>query len=126
MNVPVGVLALMLATRALPTGQPGPCERLDVPGFALLSPGLAALVHRLAEMADGDGFAGPRALEPIIAGIALVAAFVVHARRVRNPLIDVRVLQTRAFAAAAGTTFCLAMSLFGAMFLLTLYLPASR
>jgi EmrB/QacA subfamily drug resistance transporter len=125
-NVPVGALALLLATRTLPTDQPEPCERLDVRGFALLSPGLAALVFGLSEMSGGGGFAGPGALGPIVAGIALVAAFVVHARRVPNPLIDVRLLQTRAFAAASGTTFCLAMSLFGAMFLLPLYYQVAR
>jgi EmrB/QacA subfamily drug resistance transporter len=124
-NVPVGVLALMLATRSLPTEQPEPCERLDVSGFALLSPGLAVLVFGLAETAGG-GFADPRALGPIVAGLALVAAFVVHARRVPNPLIDVRLLQTRAFAAASGTTFSLAMGTFGAMFLLPLYYQTAR
>ena len=125
-NVPVGVLALMLATRTLPTDQPEPCERLDVRGFALLSPGLAALVFGLAETSGAGGFADPRAVGPIVAGIALVAAFVVHARRVPNPLIDVRLLRTRAFAASSGTTFLLAMSLFGAMFLLPLYYQVAR
>jgi MFS family permease len=45
---------------------------------------------------------------------------------VPNPLIDVRLLQTRAFAASAGTTFLLAISLFGAMFLLPLYFQVAR
>jgi EmrB/QacA subfamily drug resistance transporter len=124
-NVPVGVLALMLATRTLPTDRPEPCERLDVRGFALLSPALAALVFGLGET-SGAGFADPSAVAPIVAGIALLAAFVVHARRVPNPLIDVRLLQTRAFAASAGTTFLLAISLFGAMFLLPLYFQVAR
>ena len=55
-----------------------------------------------------------------------MAAFVVHARRLPNPLIDVRPLQTRAFAASSGTTFVLAMSLFGAIFLLPLYYQVAR
>jgi EmrB/QacA subfamily drug resistance transporter len=125
-NVPVGVLALMLAARTLPSDKPEPCERLDVRGFALLSPGLAALVFGLAEMSGGGGIAGPRAVGPLVAGVALVAAFVMHARRAPKPLIDVRMLQTRAFAAASGTTFCLAMSMFGALFLLPLYFQAGR
>jgi EmrB/QacA subfamily drug resistance transporter len=123
-NVPVGVLALILARHTLPADEPEPCDRLDLRGFALLSPGLAALVYGLAE--TGGGIAGPRALGPILAGIALVVAFVIHARRAPNPLIDVRLLQTRAFAAASGTTFCVAMSLFGAMFLLPLYYQTAR
>jgi EmrB/QacA subfamily drug resistance transporter len=123
-NVPVGALALTLARHTLPADEPEPCDRLDVAGFAMLAPGLAALVYGLAE--TGDGLATQTALGPILAGIALVAAFVVHARRAPNPLIDVRLLETRAFAAASGTTFCLAMSLFGAMFLLPLYYQTAR
>jgi EmrB/QacA subfamily drug resistance transporter len=92
-NVPVGVLALTLATRTLPTDEPEPCERLDLVGFALLSPGLAALVFGLAETAGAGGFAEPRAFGPLVAGTALVAAFVLHARRAPNPLIDVRLLK---------------------------------
>ena len=125
-NVPVGVLALMLATRTLPTDRPEPCESLDVRGFALLSPGLAALVFGLGETSGAGGFGDPRAVASIVAGIALLAAFVVHAHRVPNPLIDVRLLQKRAFAASAGTTFLLATSLYGAMFLLPLYFQVAR
>jgi EmrB/QacA subfamily drug resistance transporter len=124
-NVPVGVVALALARHTLAADEPEPCDRLDVRGFLLLSPGLTALLYGLAETGT-DGIAGPRALGPMVAGLLLVAAFVVHARRVPNPLIDVRLLETRAFAAASGTTFCLAMSLFGAMFLLPLYYQTAR
>ena len=62
----------------------------------------------------------------MVAGVALVAGFVVHARRASSPLIDVRLLGRRAFGATAATTFCLGMSLFGTLFLLPLYYQSAR
>jgi MFS family permease len=113
----------VLARHTLPADRPEPCDRLDLRGFGLLSPGLAAIIYGLAQTANG---AAASTLAPILAGAGLVGAFVVHALRAPNPLIDVRLLGRRAFAASAGTTFCVAMSLWGAMFLLPLYYQAGR
>ena len=124
-NVPIGALALVLAARHLPTHPPDPGDRLDLKGFALLAPGLAGLVYGLASISNG-GAAGVRAFAPMLAGIALVAAFVIHALRVSNPLIDVRLFARRAYAGTAGTALCLGMNLFGAMFLLPLYYQSVR
>src|ERR671930_936389 len=44
-NLPVGAVALTLAWRILPAPAPRGRERLDLPGLALLSPGLAAFVY---------------------------------------------------------------------------------
>src|SRR5579862_1711659 len=43
-NVPVGVLLLVAGTRALPHGRGEPGRTLDLPGLALLSPAVLALV----------------------------------------------------------------------------------
>ena len=58
-NVPIGALALVLAARHLPTHPPDPSERLDLKGFAFLSPGLAGLVYGLASISNGGVGRGP-------------------------------------------------------------------
>ena len=63
---------------------------------------------------------------PIAAGPVLVALFVRHALRARNPLIDMRLFRSVAFSAAAATTFLLGAALFGAMLLLPLYYQVDR
>jgi EmrB/QacA subfamily drug resistance transporter len=123
-NVPIGLLALALAPHTIPADRPQPCDRLDLTGFLLLSPGLAAVVYGLAETSSG-GLAGAT-IGPIVIGLTLVAAFVAHALRAPNPLIHVRLFETRAVAATAGTVFCLGMSLYGAMYLLPLYYQTAR
>ena len=81
-NLPIGLLTLALAARLLPADPPPrPAQRLDRLGLALLSPGLALLVHGLSETASSGSVASAQALAPAVAGVALVAAFVVHALR---------------------------------------------
>ena len=125
-NVPIGVLAIVAAARFLPRASPQPCERLDGRGFLLLSPGLAAIVYGLAEITGSGGLSDPRTFVPIVLGASLVTCFVLHARRIRNPLIDVRLFLQRPFAAGAATTFCLGLGLFGALFVLPLYYQTAR
>jgi MFS family permease len=63
---------------------------------------------------------------PIIIGVALVAAFIWHALRADNPLLNVRLYKRSTYAAASVTTFWLGASLFGAMILLPLYYQQLR
>jgi hypothetical protein len=105
--VPVGALALIMAVKLRPRSQPQPCERLDVTGFALLSPGLAAIVFGLSETSDHGGLAYPGAWMPLVAGAVLVFAFVVHALRMSGrPLLDLALFRDPSFAAAAALCCC--------------------
>jgi EmrB/QacA subfamily drug resistance transporter len=126
-NLPVVVLALVLAQRFL-TADHGRADagKLDLRGLALLSPGLAGVVFGLSESESHGGFTDPIVFVPILGGLALVTAFVLHALRVPRPLLDVRLFKERAYSAAAATTFLVAAALFGAMILLPLYYQVAR
>jgi EmrB/QacA subfamily drug resistance transporter len=126
-NVPIAVLALVLAARFL-HAQQGRADagRLDWRGLLLLSPGLGAIVFGLSESQAQGGFGAPLVFGPVIAGLALVAAFVVHALHAPRPLLDLRLFRSRAFSAAAVTTFLLGGALFGAMIILPLYYQVAR
>ncbi|HEX2103233.1 MAG TPA: DHA2 family efflux MFS transporter permease subunit, partial [Solirubrobacteraceae bacterium] len=126
-NVPIAVLALVLAARVLDrdAGR-ADAGRLDWVGALLLSPGLAAVVLGLAETQSHGGVTAPGAYVPMLAGAALVALFVRHAWRAERPLIDVRLFRSSAFGAAAATTFMVGAALFGGMLLLPLYFQLAR
>jgi Major Facilitator Superfamily len=126
-NIPIALVALALAARLL-HADAGRADagRLDWTGFALLSPGLGAIVFGLSETETHGGVTAPIAWIPIVGGAILVAAFARHAWGARRPLIDVRLFRNAGFAAASGTTFLLGASLFGAMIILPLYYQVAR
>ncbi len=125
-NVPIGVLALVLAGRMLPKTDSGVAGRLDVLGLGLLSGGSTAVVYGLSELATHPSVTAPTVMWPIIAGLALCTVFVWHALRIERPLLDIRLYANRVFGAASLTTFGLGAALFGAMILVPLYYQEVR
>ncbi|HEX4484227.1 MAG TPA: DHA2 family efflux MFS transporter permease subunit [Solirubrobacteraceae bacterium] len=125
-NLPVGVLAFVLAWRMLPQTDSGEAGRLDVVGLGLLSTGTTALVYGLSELGTHASFTAPTVIWPTLAGIVLIGVFILHALRVERPLLDVRLYSNRVFGAASLTTFGLGAALFGAMILVPLYYQEVR
>ena len=56
----------------------------------------------------------------------LVVLFVLRARRIKNPLLDLRLYSIRAYSSATVVMFCMGAALFGAMVLLPLYFQIGR
>ena len=125
-NVPIGALAVFAALRLLPRDRAADPGRLDVPGLALVATGLVAVTYGLAQSGTAGTLASGSVLLPLLAGLALITAFVLRALRIERPLLDVRLFANRAFAAASVTTFCLGAALFGAMILMPLYFQLVR
>jgi EmrB/QacA subfamily drug resistance transporter len=125
-NLPIGVLAVILGRRLLPADEPEKVGRLDAIGLALVATGLVGITYGLAETGAAGGLASARVLVPLLVGLALVAVFIVRSLRIPQPLLDLRLFANPAFAAAAVTTFCLGAALFGAMILMPLYFQTVR
>jgi EmrB/QacA subfamily drug resistance transporter len=113
-NVPIGVVALVLAARLIPKAPPGPTGHIDVVGGLLLGGAVLAVLLPLAE-ADSGGVA--RLWWLFLVGAALAALFLRWERRVMRrhgaPLLDLRLLSgTRGYApgAALGTVYFLGFS----------------
>lgn len=121
-NVPVCLAGLLLARRVLPDARPTGAAPLDLLGLTLLPPGCAALVYGLAEAGRHGRFDDPAVLFALSLGVALLVGFALHALRTpREPLIDLRLLADRTFAACAAVVFLSGIALFGAIILLPLY-----
>jgi EmrB/QacA subfamily drug resistance transporter len=125
-NVPIGIVALFLATRILPRDVPQKNQRLDLVDLFLLSPGLALVIYGLAESNSAGGFGAAQVLIPMLAGLGLLVAFVRHALRAKNPLIDLRLFKNRTFATSSAALILVAISVFGSFLLLPLYFQAVR
>ena len=87
-----------------------------------MATGLPLLTYGLAEIGvDRQLHRRRRSSCPCLAGLALIATFVVHALRVPRPLLDLRLYRRPTFASASFAMFCLGGALFGSMILLPLY-----
>lgn len=126
LNVPVGILTLILGAFVLPGDEPRPTEKLDVLGLLLLSPGLAALIYGLAQVPSHEGFAHPEVFLPAGAGACLVIAFLRHAARAPHALIDLKLFHSRAFTIATVTMVLFMIAVFGSMLLIPLYFQQVR
>jgi len=125
-NLPIGAVALLLAWRLLPSDSDRRPVPLDVRGLLILSPGFVLLVYGLSE-AGSHGFAGAATLGCIAGGLALIAGFVPHARRLgRRALIDVRLFAQRSFSTSAAVNLSFQMSNFGAVLIMPLYYQLVR
>jgi EmrB/QacA subfamily drug resistance transporter len=126
-NVPVGIVGVAMGMRLLPKVEDGvERTRLDRVGLALLAAGVPLLVYGLAEIGQRGTLAAPQAYAPLGIGAALVVAFVIHALRAAEPLLNVRLFRSPTFSSAAATTFILGAGLFGAMLIMPLYFQIVR
>jgi EmrB/QacA subfamily drug resistance transporter len=120
-NVPVGVIAVIAALRVLPASEPQTAQPLDVVGLGLMALGLPLVTYGLAEIGTLGTFDSAKVIVPAAVGVACVLLFILHALRVKNPLLDLRLHRKPTFSAAAFTMFFLGAALFGAMILMPLY-----
>ncbi|TRV71846.1 DHA2 family efflux MFS transporter permease subunit [Streptomyces sp. 130] len=119
LNVPIGLLLLPLARFRLAESY-APGARLDVPGTLLVSGGLFGIVYGLVN-ANTDGWTSPTVLTSLIAGTALLGAFVRHGFRSRKPMLPMRLFRDRAFFGINIASMLMYLGMFGAIFLLSQY-----
>lgn len=121
-NVPAGLLALTFGYFILDPGKlPWVDRRIDLFGLLLATPGVTLVIYGMTQ-ASQNGWGSASGLVPIVAGAALVIGFVLWELRQDHPLLDMRVFKDAAFAAAAGVSVIFASALFGAVFLIPVFM----
>ena len=125
-NVPVIAAGLVLASRLLPADRPSSGAgraRLDVIGLGLLAPALAGILLGLSNLSEDGGIGHAGVLIPLLAGIALLGAFIAWAARPgdRHPVVDVRLLRLRSLGSASAVLSTAGAAMYAGLFLLPLY-----
>jgi DHA2 family multidrug resistance protein len=111
-NLPIGLIAFVLAAVTFPKDRPAPAETLDIVSVLLLPPGLTLFLAGVSSIPAQGTVASRYVLVPTITGVVLVVAFVLHALyRADHPLIDLRLFKNRVVTHAN-----LALLVFGAPF----------
>ena len=123
-NVPIGLVALVLAARWVPTGAGGKLRdtHLDLFGSLLLGGGVLSLLLPLVN-ADSEGLGGDWWL--FLVSVVLLATFVwweLHTvSRGKQPLLDPRLIRTAGYAAGSGIGFVYFIGFTGIWLVLALY-----
>jgi len=118
LNLPVGIFGIGLALLLLPNDAASIQKRaFDLPGFLLISPGLACLLYGFQQAAHRNG------AWTLCVGASFMSIFFWHAMRKGSAaLIDLRVFNNRIFSAAAAAQFFFNSLMYGRQFLIPLYL----
>jgi EmrB/QacA subfamily drug resistance transporter len=126
-NLPVGVVALVLAARVLPTDPgTGVRESLDPVGVGLLALGLLCLLFPLVESERARDLPALWLLVP--AGLVLLAGFLLwerhHHRMGRAPVVDLTLWQRRSYAVGVSLALMYFAGFTSIFFVLTLFLQS--
>ncbi|MBP8302571.1 MAG: MFS transporter [Phycisphaerae bacterium] len=127
-NIPVGLLAIVLSLRSIPPdapASPGREERFDLAGAGTFLAGLVALLLALNRGHDW-GWASPAVLGLVGAACALGLAFLWIERRCAQPMLDLGLFRSRSFSAAAASALLNYLCMSAATFGLPFYLIQAR
>jgi EmrB/QacA subfamily drug resistance transporter len=121
-NVPIGIVAAMVAPRVLHESySEDGTEGFDIPGAVTVTAGLALLVYTVVD-AVNVGWGSTGTLLRLAASGLLLAAFVVIERRQRHPLLPFAIFRGRTLRGADIVGLLVGMSLFSMFFFISLYL----
>ncbi|WP_369252083.1 MFS transporter [Geodermatophilus amargosae] len=147
-NLPVALLAIVLAIPFVPESKAPGDTRYDIPGAIVITLGLASIVYGFTRVAEASqtnaadaaaanaaaaaqgaptlvtadsGWTDGPAWVFIVTGLVLVALFVVVELRTRNPLLPMRIVLDRNRGGAYLTSTLVGAGLIGAFFFLSLY-----
>ena len=124
-NVPVGVLAVIAASRLLRDTGFRERSQLDWQGWMLAGVGLTAILLGL-DRVQGSGWGSSRALLSILLGLVFLAAFVWRQNTISYPLIRLEMFRVRIFQVTLVIMWFVTFAMFTRIIFLSLELQIVR
>jgi EmrB/QacA subfamily drug resistance transporter len=124
-NVPVAAAVAALSLRLLPESRAESDSRIfDLLGGVTITIGLVVSVYAIVKAPD-NGWGSTATIARLLAGLALVAAFVWIELHTRQPLLRLGILRISTVAGANAVVFLITGVFFATLFVLTLYMQRS-
>jgi EmrB/QacA subfamily drug resistance transporter len=124
-NVPLCILAIVLVTRVVPESRAERPRRLDPLGQVLAMAGLGTLTYAIIEGGDA-GWGSTQVFVGAVVAVIAFSAFVAHARRSVEPLIELRFFRSVPFTGATLIAISAFTALGGFLLVTNLYLQGDR
>jgi EmrB/QacA subfamily drug resistance transporter len=120
-NVPVGVITLLLTLRYVPESRAEMQHRtFDLAGATTVTAGLVVIVFGIVK-AQSFGWGSARTIGLLAGGAALLGLFALIESRSKAPLMRLSIFKVRTLATADGVLLLVASGLFGMFFFASLY-----
>ena len=120
-NVPIGVVGFIAASKFLRESHRTAKLRLDVLGLITGVPAILALMYAV-DRSTSLGWSSALVVSLLVASAVLMGIFIVRQLRTREPLLQLSLFRDRTFSWAMVLSFIVVTAMFGTMLLLPLYL----
>ncbi len=120
-NVPIGIVAMVLTERQIVNVFADEPEPIDVPGLVTFSSALFLLIFGLIR-GNPEGWGSPLIVACLGGAVVLLGAFIAIERRTRYPMLDLTLFRKAAFNGVSGVAFCLSAGMFAMFLYLTIYM----
>ena len=121
LNVPVGIVALLVATRTVRESKSDEARYLDIPGLALGTATLFTATYGLIE-ANQLGWSDPLIVGSLVSAAVLLVAFVTWEHRNEHAMMPLRFYRIPAFSAGNTVAFSISLGMFATFFFMSLYM----
>ncbi len=122
-NVPIGLVTALLATRLLPRDKGiGLRNGADVSGAVLVTGALMLAVYTIVKPAAEDGWGATSTLTLLAVAVALLVAFVIREAHAKTPLMPLRIFLSRNITGSNIVQILAVPGMFGMFFVGSLYL----
>jgi EmrB/QacA subfamily drug resistance transporter len=121
-NMPVGAIAIAVVAFKLHLRVVRDRHSIDYLGAALLTAGVTSLILVTTWGGNEYPWGSPTVVGLAIAGLVLLAAFVVQERRAAEPVIPLKLFRSRVFDVAGSMGFVVGLAMFGAIIFIPLFL----
>jgi EmrB/QacA subfamily drug resistance transporter len=119
-NVPIGIVGLVFGVLFVREQKQEQSGSFDLVGFVLAGAGLASAMFALSE-GPARGWSDPAIVSFALLGVALLALLVLVEFRVREPMLDLRLLHNQLFASTTTVVILSTVAFLGSLFLVALY-----
>jgi EmrB/QacA subfamily drug resistance transporter len=123
-NVPIGLLALIVALRVLQDRSGRQPQKLDLVGMGLLGLGLFGILWAMIELIS-KSFDPPIILALVLGSVCLIM-FAIAERFAANPVIPMWLFRIPTMSPSLAAAFCQSLANFAVLFLLIMYLQGVR
>ncbi|MBP0942809.1 DHA2 family efflux MFS transporter permease subunit [Pseudomonas alliivorans] len=120
MNVPIGLLALVLGSGVLPASEPPERKPFDLVGYLLIASGIGLLMVAISRMHHAEALLDPLNQGMVLVAVTCLIAFVRVELRRKDPLLNLRLFNLHGYRLSVIVAVVQSVGMFECLVLLPL------